>query len=263
MSSSRRDEQKAETMRTKVETCANCGATIGRLEQARLWQDNVVCARCHERLAPAQVPPPGMSRSPGRDVAETISPTFGVPDPADDEAERRPQSFFYGSVRLTPSQLSIGATTYPIRNIASVSTSSVMIRGKRLLWPGLLTVSFGIVALGFGLTARAGINRNLSEHAAYIQGERLRDMQADLAVMGGIAIVGAFVTAAGVWLLFTLGRKKDPDRPMFTVTITANSGETYHVQFGDGREVVRLVNELRAAIARAGARPPRADGARR
>ena len=37
-------------MAVKAERCANCGATIGRLETAYLWQDQVVCGRCIEVL---------------------------------------------------------------------------------------------------------------------------------------------------------------------------------------------------------------------
>ena len=40
-------------MTDKTETCANCGATIGRLETAHLWQEQVVCGKCIERLLDA------------------------------------------------------------------------------------------------------------------------------------------------------------------------------------------------------------------
>jgi membrane protein YdbS with pleckstrin-like domain len=33
-----------------METCANCGRTIGNLEQHAVWQNNVVCFECNDRL---------------------------------------------------------------------------------------------------------------------------------------------------------------------------------------------------------------------
>ena len=45
-----------------LEACANCGRTIGKLEAAHLWNERVVCAECHGKLAGAQggtvAPPP-------------------------------------------------------------------------------------------------------------------------------------------------------------------------------------------------------------
>ncbi len=38
-------------MAVQVEPCENCGREIGRLEQAYLWQDHVVCEECCRRLA--------------------------------------------------------------------------------------------------------------------------------------------------------------------------------------------------------------------
>lgn len=31
--------------------CENCGATIGKLEVANVWNDQPVCATCYKRLA--------------------------------------------------------------------------------------------------------------------------------------------------------------------------------------------------------------------
>jgi len=40
-------------MAVQVEPCENCGRPIGRLEQAYLWQDHVVCEGCYVRLSSA------------------------------------------------------------------------------------------------------------------------------------------------------------------------------------------------------------------
>ena len=40
-------------MAVQVEPCDNCGRAIGRLEQAYLWQDHVVCEACLGRLSSA------------------------------------------------------------------------------------------------------------------------------------------------------------------------------------------------------------------
>lgn len=37
-------------MADAVETCANCGRTIGDQETAHVWRDEVVCSDCHPRL---------------------------------------------------------------------------------------------------------------------------------------------------------------------------------------------------------------------
>jgi len=33
-----------------METCENCGRTIGNLETPAVWRERVVCAECHQRL---------------------------------------------------------------------------------------------------------------------------------------------------------------------------------------------------------------------
>ena len=33
-----------------METCANCGRSIGNLEQQSVWQNKIVCAECNDRL---------------------------------------------------------------------------------------------------------------------------------------------------------------------------------------------------------------------
>ena len=37
-----------------METCANCGRTIGNLEQQSVWQNKIVCAECNDRLTKGQ-----------------------------------------------------------------------------------------------------------------------------------------------------------------------------------------------------------------
>jgi len=41
----------AEPAEPFLEECANCGRSIGRLEQPRIWGDNVVCGACHSILS--------------------------------------------------------------------------------------------------------------------------------------------------------------------------------------------------------------------
>lgn len=33
-----------------LQKCANCGATIGKLEKSYLFEDHVVCGECHQKL---------------------------------------------------------------------------------------------------------------------------------------------------------------------------------------------------------------------
>ena len=37
----------------QLETCANCGAQIGKLETPHLWREQIVCAPCCRRLVAA------------------------------------------------------------------------------------------------------------------------------------------------------------------------------------------------------------------
>lgn len=41
-----------EPRRMKVETCTNCDRTIGKLEQAHLYENQIVCIDCIRRLSP-------------------------------------------------------------------------------------------------------------------------------------------------------------------------------------------------------------------
>lgn len=33
-----------------LQKCENCGATIGKLEQAYVFEDHIVCSQCHQKL---------------------------------------------------------------------------------------------------------------------------------------------------------------------------------------------------------------------
>ena len=51
-----------------LEACANCGRAIGKLEAAHVWNEQVVCADCHGKLAGATTPCgcPTATRKPRR-----------------------------------------------------------------------------------------------------------------------------------------------------------------------------------------------------
>ncbi len=49
-----------------MERCANCEATIGKLETPHIWNDEVVCSACHHRL------------SRNQSLATTSPPSFPV-----------------------------------------------------------------------------------------------------------------------------------------------------------------------------------------
>ena len=60
-------------MSSILETCGNCGRTIGKLETPYLWQENTVCKACYALLSspePAAVPV---------GVAEPVVPTVRTP----------------------------------------------------------------------------------------------------------------------------------------------------------------------------------------
>lgn len=58
-----------------IEKCVNCDATIGRLETAYLWSDQVVCGACYTKLAkPVYVAP--VARIPNPPAAPPKPETF-------------------------------------------------------------------------------------------------------------------------------------------------------------------------------------------
>lgn len=64
-------------MPAKVEKCRNCDRSIGRMEQAFLWQDQIVCAECHARLStpivrPAAPPSPPAPPARQQDSQEAM-----------------------------------------------------------------------------------------------------------------------------------------------------------------------------------------------
>jgi hypothetical protein len=52
----------------QIQTCANCGSTIGKLETTQLYQEHVVCGACYSRLS-AQVPAEPIGYATPRTVA--------------------------------------------------------------------------------------------------------------------------------------------------------------------------------------------------
>jgi len=49
-----RELSKENRTASKLETCENCGRTIGKLEQAHIFKGNVVCEKCSQRLGTNQ-----------------------------------------------------------------------------------------------------------------------------------------------------------------------------------------------------------------
>lgn len=54
----------------KLDTCENCGATIGKLETPQVFGESVVCAACWRRLAEASEPV--IAASPLTEIAQQI-----------------------------------------------------------------------------------------------------------------------------------------------------------------------------------------------
>ena len=57
-----------------METCENCGRTIGRLERACVWDDQTVCVECHGHLSASGPSPdavPEIRRDPLMSLAES------------------------------------------------------------------------------------------------------------------------------------------------------------------------------------------------
>lgn len=62
----------ASTTNPKLEVCTNCGAKIGMLEQAHLYQGNVVCSECNQKLnIQERMPPPHTSSAQTKKQLET------------------------------------------------------------------------------------------------------------------------------------------------------------------------------------------------
>jgi hypothetical protein len=218
-------------MTAQLETCANCCASIGRLEHTFIWEGQIVCAPCYRRLA-------------GGMVAQAPPAFVAAPQPA-------AETFMHGAVTLTPTQLQMGSTVYPLRNIASVSSSGNIIRGHWRGWPGIVVIAAGLLTLFVALMVSSGRDSQLKELEAYRNGEQYRQIEAsgrwtDGALVAGIAIIGS---GAIFTLMF---RKRTPDRALYTIAVTANSGDSHFVQTGHAHEAHRLMSELRDAMSRVG-----------
>jgi len=63
-----------------TETCGNCGRTIGRLEQAHLYDGQVVCGACYQILmtepAPRGTPGPRQSTNKPEETVRTVWPSM-------------------------------------------------------------------------------------------------------------------------------------------------------------------------------------------
>jgi len=117
-------------MASAPETCENCGREIGKLEKAYLWQDHVVCADCHARLAAqsAETPPPQPASSREPETEKTL-------------LKARPP-MFRGQVVIT--------ILSAIFTAAAVLLWIAIVGGTAGLWalgPAVLLVLFGPVAL--------------------------------------------------------------------------------------------------------------------
>ena len=58
------------------ETCANCQRSIGALEEAFVWKDNIVCHECYYRLSPPKLNPPNTPVSARLSPSQTSSPVY-------------------------------------------------------------------------------------------------------------------------------------------------------------------------------------------
>lgn len=64
-----------------VDSCANCGRTIGKLEPAHLWQESVVCGECLGRLRASQSSEQINYQSPAPPVAPMVIQVTSPPNP--------------------------------------------------------------------------------------------------------------------------------------------------------------------------------------
>jgi len=55
-----------------METCENCGATIGKLETPNVWQSHIVCAQCYAKLAAPVTSAVGFNHKPPTPAAATM-----------------------------------------------------------------------------------------------------------------------------------------------------------------------------------------------
>ena len=62
-------------MAVQVEPCDNCGREIGRLEQAYLWQDHIVCEACCVRLSSGGAAAGGDETAPASPAAGSVQAT--------------------------------------------------------------------------------------------------------------------------------------------------------------------------------------------
>ena len=123
----------AQRKRISVETCENCGRTIGKLETPRIWDEHVVCAACHDILAKSA------EKSGYTPVSQRESRPAGLPSktgyiPA---AERKGQvagsqklfvgetRFFADGVRVTTERIyGKDGKWFPVKHVTAVFPSN-------------------------------------------------------------------------------------------------------------------------------------------
>jgi uncharacterized Zn finger protein (UPF0148 family) len=86
-------------MSVALETCANCGRTIGKLEPAQLHQGNIVCPACKRTLSEA------MPAEPAEDFAAEMEREL---DAKIDDSERRKLNYQRSQAQRARSKVMTG-----------------------------------------------------------------------------------------------------------------------------------------------------------
>jgi len=119
-----------------------------------------------------------------------------------------------GKVTVTTSRLLIGAKTYAMSNITSVTFGKI----PAVRWPTVIVVVAGVCVLLFGIALDS--------------------------ILVGLVVGGAII-ALGVWL-FTLAK------PRYTVRLGSASGETDALSAKNEEWIRKIVNAVNEAIIRRG-----------
>ena len=109
-------------MAAQIESCFNCDARIGRMEQAYIWQGNVVCKVCHQKLSKPTAPVP---RPPAVPMQSAIIQNPPPPPTLNVNVKVKPHSSSLGIVSLILGILGLVICWMPCIGILGMPLSAV------------------------------------------------------------------------------------------------------------------------------------------
>jgi hypothetical protein len=158
-------------MATSIETCANCGEQIGKLETPFLWDESIVCGRCHQKLSlqfPSPEPISSSLASMSSSISKNSCPGCGSADTANVEVVYQLQTSKSSGSAIAVIGDSIGVAGFGGAS-SSLFASNIAPPAKKGFTLGnvllLASVVGGIIVLFIGLALANSAHRDDRENS--------------------------------------------------------------------------------------------------